>query len=153
MGYAIFTVRKLMLTNRINRLNFRIMQLSQQQQTLADMSGRMQQQQAMQQNMMSLYFNNMRNQSIMASMQQNCGQMNIMDSMAIQNYFNNMQMGTNQMMSMQNDGQLQNVAMQENQIELERKNLETQVKAATAELESVEKAEDSQIKASAPKFA
>jgi len=41
----------------------------------------------------------------------------------------------------------------ENQIELERKNLETRVQALTAERQSVEKAEENEIKNSAPKFA
>ena len=41
MGYAIFTARKLMLTNRVNQLQMRIMQLSQQQQTLSDNAGRL----------------------------------------------------------------------------------------------------------------
>ena len=45
------------------------------------------------------------------------------------------------------------VAMQENQIEQERKRLETQLKAADAELKQVEESENKQIEKSAPKYA
>lgn len=45
------------------------------------------------------------------------------------------------------------VAAQENQIDLERKRLETQLKSAQSELEAVQSAEDQEIKNSAPKYA
>ena len=57
------------------------------------------------------------------------------------------------MIDFQSSGDLQSVKEMENQIELERKNLETQVQALTAERQSVEKAEENEIKNSAPKFA
>ena len=53
MGYAIFTARKLMLTNRVNQLNFRIMQLSQQQQTLANNAANMERSMASMKNLFS----------------------------------------------------------------------------------------------------
>ena len=59
----------------------------------------------------------------------------------------------NQTLDMTSQNQLRQIKEMENQIELERKNLETQVKAMTAEKQEVEKAEDNQIKESAPKFA
>ena len=53
MGYAIFTARKLMLTNRVNQLSMRILQLSQQQQTLADNAARMERAMAATRNLFS----------------------------------------------------------------------------------------------------
>lgn len=153
MGYAIFAARKIMLTSRINNLNWRIMCLSQQQQSLSDVSGRMQQYFGT----MSMLMGN-QNASIWQAMglgnQWNGGNglgsgtiaqngMNFMNSMSYEQMMLNMQ---SQMM-------LKPVADQENQIELERKRLETQLQAATKELEKVEQAEEKQIESSAPKYA
>jgi len=153
MGYAIFAARKIMLTSRINNLNWRIMCLSQQQQSLSDISGRMQQ-----------YFGTMsmmmgsQNNSIWQAMglgNQWAGG-NGLDMNSIANnayaYMNGMQMQQAQI-NMLSQAMLQPVAAQENQIELERKRLETQLQAATKELEKVESAEEKQIENSAPKYA
>ena len=158
MGYAVFAARKIMLTNRINNLNFRIMCLSQQQQSLSDISGRMQQffgnltmglSNQMQSGM------NSQMQGFMTGLQTMGGQnASIFQNIGgfANNYYNQMQMQQYQLSAMQ-QAILQPVAEQENQIELERKRLETQVSAAQKELESVEKAEEKAIERSAPKFA
>lgn len=170
MGYAIFTARKLMLRNRINQINFRMMQLSQQQQTLADQAGRWERAIANTRTMFSNIGNmfqmgmNMAMQGQMQGLQQNIlsgGQMNMAGLGGMLNggmnffatpmgsYLNLM----NQSVEMANQNQLKQVKDMENQIELQMKSLETQVKAAAAEMEQVEKAEDNEIKKSAPQFA
>lgn len=172
MGYAIFTARKLMLTNRINQMNFRMMQLTQQQQTLADSAAKMEQAIS---NTKSL-FSNIGNAVAMS--QQQMG--NALQYQMLQNLqkgqnvdpalvgrlgsmlggggFMNSNAGMalnlmNQSLELTSQNQLRQVKDMENSIELERKNLETQAKAMDAELKKVEEAEDKQIQNSAPKFA
>ena len=178
MGYAIFTARKLMLTNRVNQLQMRIMQLSQQQQTLSDNAGRLERAMA---NTRTLFSNignmfqmgfNMRQQQINAqifeAMQNNDGQI---DQATMQNALASMgsllngganfmttpagmfMAMTNQTMEAINQSKMQQIKDMENQIELEMKSLETQLKAAQAELKSVEEQESKNIENAAPKFA
>ncbi len=171
MGYAIFTARKLMLTNRISQLNFRRMQLSQQQQTLSDMAGQMQRAMAARKNLFSNIANmfqmgmqQMQN-AAMQSLYQNVssgGQINVDASqlgslLAGANYMNhpifgfiNMMQQNDQMIA---DNNFRKIQEQENQIELQAKSIETQLAAAQAELKAVEDQERKNIEASAPKFA
>ncbi len=175
MGYAIFTARKLMLRNRINQINFRMTQLSQQQQTLADQANRweraiantrtifsnignmfqMGMQMKLQSQMNELYQNNINggtgNSNAIGSMLNglmSTGGYNFMAT-PIGMSLNMM----NQAIELQNQDRLRQVKDMENQIELQMKSLETQLKAAQAEMEQVEKAEDKEIKNSAPQFA
>ncbi len=172
MGYAIFTARKLMLTNRINQINFRIMQLSQQQQTLADSAAKMEraiantknlfnnignaismsQQQASQALQYQLMSNLQKGQSIDPSVIGQLG--SILGGGGLMSSPAGLALNImNQSLELTSQNQLRQIKEMENQIELERKNLETQVKAMTAEREAVEKAEDKEIQNSAPKFA
>ncbi len=179
MGYAIFTARKLMLTNRVNQLNFRIMQLSQQQQTLANNAANMERSMASMKNL----FSNIGNIFQMGmTMQQNAVSYALIQKLQSTNGdFKNSEIeaglksmiGTclggganffttglgmqlqvmNQAMETVNQTKLQQIKDMENQIELQRKSLETQLAAAQEELKAVEKAEEKQIESSAPKFA
>ena len=194
-----------MLTNRINTINFRVMQLSQQQQTLAQAAGNLQRSVAMMKNIFGTIGDTvsrgfqmntlMSQQSIMQSITidpaadalqkekrnnpsrefneaeqttiKNAQMQYYQDQQAAQMQaqqqamFGQMAMSAGQqamgffgqMMDLQSEGQLKRINDAESQIELERKTLETQLKAMTAELEAVEKAEDNAIKASAPKYA
>ena len=164
MGYAIFTARKLMLTNRINQLNFRIMQLSQQQQTLAKAAGDKERQISWIKGMFNTIGNafsqrlNIETQAAVTQAQQGGAspedlQKLLSGSYAQQNIMGQMFQFAGMMIDYQSSGELRSVKDMENQIELERKNLETQVQALSAERQSVEKAEESEIKNSAPKFA
>ncbi len=179
MGYAIFTARKLMLTQRINQINFRIMQLSQQQQTLADNAARMERSMASMKNMFSNIGNifqmgmtmqyNMQLAAANQAVQNANGDFtnaNVETSIKglLGTYLNGGNnflstplglslMATNQAMETVNESKLQQIKDMETQIELQRKSLETQLAAAQKELESVEKAEEKQIENSAPKFA
>ena len=150
MGYAIFAARKLSLTNRLNQLNFRIMQLSQQQQTLSQTAGDMERVLSMQysffNNMGQLAMNNM-------FMQQQTGQK--MDPSIFSQVMQQVQQMymMNSYMDWQASSAMRQVKDRENLIELERKTLETQAKAVQTELQKVEEAEDKAIERSAPKFA
>ena len=178
MGYAIFTARKLMLTNRINQLNARIMQLSQQQQTLSDNAGRLERAIANTRNLFSNISNAFQmgytmqqqamSQSLLKAMQESNGDMN---NAAVQNALASMgsllngganfmatPMGMgltmmNQSINTINESKIRQIRDMENQIELERKSLHTQVEAAAAELKTVEEQESKSIENSAPKFA
>ena len=179
MGYAIFTARKLMLTNRVNQLNARIMQLCQQQQTLANNAANMERSMAS----MKTLFSNIGNIFQMGmTMQQNTAMAALTQKMQSTNGdFNDADIqaglkgmiGTylggganffstglgmslqlmNQSMETVNQTKMQQIKDMENQIELQRKSLETQLAAAQEELKAVEKAEEKQIESSAPKFA
>lgn len=173
MGYAIFTARKLMLTNRINQMNFRLIQLSQQQQTLADLSAQMERsvaarrslfskitdmfQMGMQQMQNTVMYNlQMQNYNNGGTMDQNTlSQM--LSGMNSFNVFNNPIMTTLQYYQQQDqlvsENNMRQVKEQETQIELQRKSIETQLAAAQKELEKIEDAESKNIDRSAPKFA
>lgn len=167
MGYAIFTARKLMLTNRINQISFRLLQLSQQKQTLAQATGDKQRALAYTKSI----FNNMGQQAMMGyqSQQMQLGQQLsqpgltperraelsklLSDTYQNMNGIGNIFNSYNSYMDMASSYELQFIKDKETQIDLEMKTLETQQKAMTAELQEVEKKEDSEIKNSAPKFA
>lgn len=174
MGYAIFTARKLMLRNRINQINFRLMQLSQQQQTLADSAAKMEQAISNTKNIFNTLGNTMQmgmqmqTNAIMQQLANNTA--NNQGNVDYSQYTPLLQqalsganfmaspMGQalsimNQTLDITSQNQLRHIKDMENQIELERKNLETQVKAMSAEMDAVEKAEDNEIKKSAPQFA
>ena len=152
MGYAVFTARKLMLTSRINNLNFRLMCLSQQKQSLAQLSSTMQSSFGQ----LSMNMNSMCQQNLIGAMlggSYNGTSGNNQTQMM--NYMGNMyqmQLNNNYIQQMQ-QSMMAPVAMQDNAIDMEMKTIETQLQAARAELDSVEKHEGEEIKKSAPKFA
>ncbi len=157
MGYAIFTARKLMLTNRLSQLNFRIMQLSQQQQTLSQAAGDFQRAMSAQ----KAYFNNLGNQqmNIFMGMLQN-GQLNANGNNTTENnIFQQIQEQiqktymTNSYFDFMSQARMQNIKNIEDQIEQERETLQTQVKAVENELKTVQEGEDKALERSAPKFA
>lgn len=157
MGYAIFTARKLMLTNRLSQLNFRIMQLSQQQQTLSQAAGDFERAMSAQ----KAYFNNLGNQqmNIFMGLLQG-GQLNSNGNNAnVNSIFQQIQEQiqktymTNSYFDALSQSKMQNIKNIEDQIEQEMKTLETQQKAVSTELKSVEDAESKAIENAAPKFA
>ncbi len=166
MGYAIFAARKLMLTNRLNQVRFRILALSQQQMTLSQAAGDKQRYLSYTKNI----FNNLSNSAVnnfltaqKTQLEQQYGQNGINDPTAFSNAMNNawQQINlfsntinqNNQALDLSASYEMERIKDIENQIELEKKTLETQEKAMTAELQEIEKKEDSEIKNSAPKFA
>ena len=167
MGYAIFAARKLMLTNRLSQIRFRILALSQQKMTLSQAAGDKQRAYSMLKN----NFDQFGNQYVNIFGKQHSDALSQLNNknlseeqrefyqQILQNSFGTMKSITdsifnqNQYIDLQASYDLKNINNIENQIDLEMKTLETQEKAMTAELQEVEKKEDSEIKNSAPKFA
>ena len=152
MGYAVFTARKLMLNSRVNKLNFRLMCLSQEKQNLAQQSSTMQSYFGK----LSMDMNTMCQQNMLGSMlggSYNGTSGNSQTQMM--NYMGNMyqmQLNNNYIQQMQ-QSMMAPVAMRDNAIDMEMKTIETQLQAAREELNNVEKHEGEEIKKSAPKFA
>ncbi len=153
MGYALFTARKLMLQNRLNQMNYRLMILSQQRNDLV--------QQAADLEMQNGYKKTLR--SIFASQDYQKGVQDLLDNppsdsntqkLKLESLQADMQSATGKdaLQELLDKSKINNIHAVENQIDLEMKKLETQVKETTAEMESVEKAEEQGIKASAPKY-
>ena len=170
MGYAIFTARKLMLTNRINQMNFRLMQLTQQQQTLSDRAAQMERAIAANRslftnmaNMFQMGMQQMQNTTMYQLGLQNMAQGGMGDMSSIGgllggfNIMNNpMTLTLNYIQQQQelvSENNMRQVKEQETQIELQRKSIETQLAAAQKELEKIEDAEQKNIDRSAPKYA
>ena len=151
MGYAVFTARKIMLNTKINNLQFRLMALSQQKQNLSQYSSNMQQQFGMMSMMLGGNNGGMNMLSNMLAMGGN--QQMAAYAMMMQQGYNQQNMFAQMQYSAMAQSMLKPVAMAETQIDNEMKSIETQVKAAQAELDKVEQAEDKAIEKSAPKFA
>ena len=157
MGYAVFTARKLMLTSRVNNLNFRLMCLSQQKQSLS-------QQMASMQSMfgqISMNLNTscgLNTNNLMGSFLGGIGLGNMDSSLLGQQLsfgkgnYEQLALYNNYIQQMQRS-MMAPIAMQDNAIDMEMKTIETQLQAARQELEAVEKHEGDEIKKSAPKFA
>lgn len=134
MGYALFTARKLSLTSRVNQLNAQLMQVSQQQMNLA---------------------NTYSAQQMIGSMNQSTS---ISDAASL---FQNGEISSDMYRAKveqanadatKENAQLSAIASQQNALDLQRETLETQLTAASKELESVEKAEQDAIKNATPSY-
>lgn len=178
--YAIFTMRKLMLTNRINALNYKLMQISQKTQDLATYSanisdGIISPEEAA--NSPASLFN--RQNAYMRMTTPNAlNQANIATQQYLMQY-NALNAGSNgavaktidpsgttstpnqsllrssffqQAMEAAAKSEAAKVNALEKELDQQRLTLETQLKAAQAELDEVNKAEDAGIKSSAPKY-
>ncbi len=178
--YAIYTMRKLMLTNRVNLLNAKLMEISQKTQDLAAYAanisdGFITPEEAanspaslfQRQNLyMSASIQNSMNQANLATqtymMQYNAmnqgtgGQVaNAYDSTgttSIPNQSLLMQSYFKQAMEAAAKNEQKKIEVIERELDQQRLKIETQLKAAESELEGVEKAEDQGIKAAAPKY-
>ena len=150
MGYALFTARKLMLQNRLNQLNYRAMVLTQQEQNLAVQAANLQQVMGLRSSQTSIYAAN-----------QIAGAYNnksIVDEDKLEQYVNTVKANMDAFTKTQNGyndvdaAQLKSIQVVENQMDLEMKKIETQIKTTTAEMENVEKAEETAIKNAAPDY-
>ena len=170
-----------MLTNRINQINYRMMQLSQQQQTLANNAATLERALANQKTVFQTIGNVWQSHLTMQQQQQTTAMYAILQNSELSAEERQTQLtamtqafgglGLNgmfnfattpqgmiftamqQQMETINQTKLQQVKDMENEIQLQMKSLETQLKAAQEELQQVEKAEENNIKNSAPKFA
>lgn len=180
MGYALFTARKLMLQSRLNQMNYRLMVLSQQQQDMTQQTANMQMMSSFKQSSNSIFAyqqydaaKNALSKGIDVSQYMDAkGNMKIDDinkaladgtsktltQSVIDSDTSILQARLNSsLLATQNDSaadalKLQAVSTVGNQIDLEMKKLDSQIKETTAEMESVEKAEETAIKNSAPKY-
>ena len=170
MGYAIFTARKLMLINRINQMQYRLMQLSQQQMSLADSAAQQERASASRKNLLSNFSNIFQmgmERDRQLQLQKYYEQANSTRVEVPKDVMFNMFQSTNpmanpaiatlniisQLEEARSGSQLRQVKEMENEIQLQMKSLETQLAAAQAELKSVEETERKNIENSAPKFA
>ena len=167
MGYALMSARKIMLTSKINRLNFQIMCLSQAQESVSNNMNNLQRlmnmgnnwNNAMQQySFMSQLMGGSSNfTNYLASMMgggcsglSGCnGLMNSMGGLFGSSYSSPM-IGSDWSQLFWPYAQ---ASMIEDDIETQKKQLETQLQVATKELEAVEKAEESAIGRATPKYA
>lgn len=159
MGFLIFACRKLSLKSKITDLQYRQMCLQNQKSTIEDQISQRQQMYSNSRDSREAYMS----QSIY-TMKLNAYQMAQGDPKAI-NAFQATGGMTPEMMNMMSKNQiagmlendrnnidLQALARKDKEIERQMATLESQLKIATNELESVEKAEDNAAKQSTPKF-
>ncbi|MDD3237614.1 MAG: hypothetical protein PHV37_05895 [Candidatus Gastranaerophilales bacterium] len=178
--YAIFTMRKLMLTNRVNNLNAKLMEISQKTQDLANYAanisdGVITPEEAAnssaslfqrQSNYMSTTFNNSMAQANQATQaytaqynalnQQSNGSLaNTIDPSGTTSSLNTSalyQSYLKQAMQAAGNSEQKKIEAIEKELDQQRLKLETQLNAAQAELTKVEEAETKAIEKSAPKY-
>ena len=180
--YAVFTMRKLQLTERINRLQLELMKISQKQQDLSVYAGNVADGMITPNEFMnspaSIFGVNMNffNSSVpkalyqasMSSQMYNAQMMNMNQmsggqyGMAVdpanppsiyQNQFFVFNSFFKQALEAAGKAEAANIKRLEKDLEAQRLAIDTQLKSATQELEKVEKAEDEGIKRSTPNYA
>lgn len=137
MGYALFTARKLALQSRVNNLNAQLMAISNQQNALTD--------QITNKQMMS----DLRSANAAAnaySIFQSSGQSD-KDTATLQST-----LAQNEKAKTMSNIEITNLQSKVNALDTTREALETQLNAASNELQQVEKAEESAIKNATPQY-
>lgn len=182
MGYALFTARKLMLQTRLNQMNYRLMVLSQQQQDMTQQVANEQMMSSFKTSAGSIFAyqqydvakqalsnnldikdykdtnGNLDYAKLLKDVNDGKQGTKKLEQTTIDNDTDflktqlNEMTTKNQLQSQSDALKLQAVQTVGNQIDLEMKKLDSQIKETTAELEQVEKAEDTAIKNSAPKY-
>lgn len=171
--YAVFTMRKLMLTNRINQLNFKLMEIAQKNQDLAVYSANIAdgvitpeeaanspaslfQRQSIYSNYttQNAYYSageatNLTMSQYNAQAQANANAANTQAGVDPNALFSSYYKQALEAAAKNED---RKIAVLENELDQQRLKIETQLKAAQAELEQVESNEDKAIKSSAPKY-
>ncbi len=161
MGWVTLSLRKMALKQRVSNLEYRLVQISQQQQTLANQSsyaqrynGMMQNQQMMQLNVDRLnYLKDARANAANSGSTDYQSQLDLqtaLDEINLNYQFN--QMNLESVFQAQEDSMLQEVNRQQQQLELEQEQIQTQLAAAQAELESFDSAISNDIKNGAIKL-
>ena len=137
MGYALFTARKLALQSRVNNLNAQLMAISNQQNALTD--------QITNKQMMS----DLRSANAAAnaySIFQSSGQSD-KDTATLQST-----LAQNEKAKTMSNIEITNLQSKVNALDTTREALETQLNAASNELQQVEKTEESAIKNATPQY-
>lgn len=168
--YAIFAMRKMLLTTRINQIQHKLMQLSQKLNDIALFGANIQDGVITPDEFMnspaSIFGAQV--QFGQQAIQTAIPQANMQMQLYLQNQAYQQQMGLNTQMRPDDNlmyreflrqamesaarSMTKRIAAEENKIAMERTRLETQLKAAQSELENCERAEDEGIKRSAPKY-
>ena len=159
MGWVRLSLRKMTLKQRISNLEYRLIQISQEQQTLANQSsyaqrylGMMQNQSLSQLNVDKLnYLKQARSSSGNSSDYQS--QLNLqsaLDEINLNYSFEKMNMES--VFQAQQDSMLQEINAKQQQLELEQEQIQTQLAAARAEEEQMSQAMDQDIKNGAIKL-
>ncbi len=161
MGWVTLSLRKMALKQRVSNLEYRLVQISQQQQTLANQSsyaqrymGAMQNQSMMQLNVDRLnYLKDARNNFSSGDVSDYQSQLDLqtaLDEINLNYQFEQMNMES--VFQAQEDSMLKEVNAQQQQLELEQEQIQTQLAAAQAELESLDSAITNDIKNNAIKL-
>ncbi len=166
MGYALFTARKLMLQNRLNQMNYRLMVLSQKQQDLTQQSANLEMQNSLRSSLSSVFSSSIASKAYDDLSKAAAGDIITVngkpysvtntDNISIISSAINAQL--NEINAANAAGEassklnLQSINAMGNQIDMEMKKLTTQLQETSAELKTVEEAEEKAIQSSAPKY-
>lgn len=160
MGWVTLSLRKMALKQRVSNLEYRLVQISQQQQTLANSSsyaqryvGMMQNQSMMQLNVDRLNYLKQARESFAQDGSSYESQLNLQSTLDNINLgYQFTQMNMESVFQAQEDSMLQEINAQQQQLELEQEQIQTQLAAAQAELESLDSAISNDIKNGAIKL-
>ncbi|MCX4275223.1 MAG: hypothetical protein OSJ27_05530 [Candidatus Gastranaerophilales bacterium] len=160
MGWVTLSLRKMTLKQRISNLEYRLVQISQEQQTLANQSsyaqrylGMMQNQSTSQLNVDRLNYLKQARSNFSGDSSDYQGQLNLqsaLDEINLNYSFEKMNMES--VFQAQQDSMLQEINTKQQQLELEQEQLQTQLSAARAEEEQMSQAMNQDIKNGAIKL-
>jgi len=158
MGYAIFTMRKLSLRTRINQANAQLMILSQRQLNYATQKTEIQIAASTTSAASTLESAQKRQAAIKEFLDANVklkegyDAAKLSDALTAATTNTDVDDAQTKVQQALYEAQIQEISVYENQIEVQKKALESEVQAYQSEYELVEKAETGEIKASAPKY-
>lgn len=141
MGYALFTLRKLTLTTRINQCNAQAMMNSQRAMTLTQQIYAKQNARNQASNTATTQAYAKYQASVDAGVEFSVAKVSLDEEMA-----------KIDAQASLTDAEIQKLTLMQTAMDMERQTLETQLNSYQQELESVKKAEESAIKNSTPKF-
>ena len=141
MGYALFTARKLSINTRLNACNAQLMSATNREYALTQSIFSKQQASAMKANQANLAALKEYNAAVQGGEDSTAAKAKLDEKMA-----------EIQAQTTMDDVEIYQLNQQQTLLDMEKKNLETQLKAYQNELENVQKAEETAIKNSTPKF-
>ena len=162
MGFLLFASRKLQLKKQINQLNYREMQLSQEQQTISEKIKNVQLAQQQAQNTMNIFTaginavqTTMNGAQAMTQINAGSNAQSVWSAMGNNSMMQPAQLAANVMNSVftaQNQVQLAELNAKDSQISLEIENIQSQEQLLQAEYNNVKKAEGQEAQNCAPTF-
>ncbi len=158
MGYAIFTMRKLSLRTRINQANAQLMILSQRQLNYATQKTQIQIASSTTSAAATLESAKKRQEAIKeflnadGTLKKDYDAEKLNAALTAATTSTDVNDAETKVQQALYEAQIQEISIYENQIEIQKKALETEVQAYQSEYEMVEKAETGEVKASTPKY-